>query len=380
MVSAIAILRWRGIVTAHRFEFAVGSAHPTSSAVLSCSGLKGHKKSDQHLDLAKAYLSGAFDDDRADDGETFSDRSKHAQHHKTIKTQAGRDESAVDAMPIGEVIQVHSLFLEVLADGVVWRCVQRKTLARISDTQIVVGDLVRFAPSPELNDATKSEGVIERIEPRRTILMRADSFKAIEVHPIVANADAMLIVAALHLPEVKWGLVDRMVIAARSGGLMPMVCLNKIDTAASEQDLAAAAEVLGHYESLGIATLRTCAITGVGIDNLRDALAGKTTVLAGHSGVGKSSLLRVVEPAIDLKSLRVGDISSVHGKGMHTTTSARKFPLSFGGHVIDTPGVKLFGLWNTAADELIEHYPDIDNGTAPQWRHESYERIKKSLP
>jgi ribosome biogenesis GTPase len=348
--------------------------------------LKGRKKSSHEENLTNAYLSGAFDEDRVDDNEKFSDRSKHAQHHKTIKTQAARDASstaAVDAMPVGEVIQVHSLYIEVLSDGLVRRCVQRKTLAKVSDTQIIVGDVVRFALSPELNDVAANAGVIERIEPRRTVLVRADSFKAIEVHPIVANADQMLIVAALHLPEVKWGLVDRMVIAARTGGLRPIICLNKIDTAASEQDLADAAAVLAHYESLpepyAVPTLRTSAPTGVGLDALREMLKGKTTVLAGHSGVGKSSLVRVVEPSIDLAALRVGEISRVHSKGMHTTTSARKFPLSFGGHVIDTPGVKLFGLWNTPAENLIDYYPDVEAGTAPAWRAESYERILKSL-
>ncbi|HEX8340596.1 MAG TPA: ribosome small subunit-dependent GTPase A [Tepidisphaeraceae bacterium] len=344
--------------------------------------MKGRNKSSYSADLTNDFLSGAFDEDRVEENEKFSDRSKHAQHHKTIKTQAARDANStveVDAMPLGEVIQVHSLFLEVLSGGVVYRCTQRKTLAKVSDTQIVVGDFVKFALAPERNDVVANEGAIARIEPRRTILMRADSFKAIEVHPIVANADQMLIVAALHLPEVKWGLVDRMVIAARSGGLAPVICLNKIDTAASEQDLADAAAVLAHYETLGVPTLRTSAPTGQGLDALRDVLRDKTSVLAGHSGVGKSSLVRVVEPSIDLAALRVGAISQVHSKGMHTTTSARKFPLSFGGHVIDTPGVKLFGLWNTPADGLIAHYPDVEAGTAPTWRAESYERILKSL-
>src|SRR5262249_48123610 len=155
-----------------------------------------------------------------------------------------------------------------------------------------------FEIAQERNDAEQFEGVIERIEPRRTVLARADSFKAIDVHPIVANADQMLIVAALHLPEVKWGLIDRMVIAARSGGLDPIVCLNKIDTAASADDLAGADAVLAHYRSLEVRTFQTCAIQMLGIEPLRQTLAGKTTVLAGHSGVGKSSLVNAIEPGL----------------------------------------------------------------------------------
>jgi len=277
---------------------------------------------------------------------------------------------------LGEVIQVHSLFSDVLIDGITYKCVQRKTLAKISDTQVVVGDRVRVAIARERNDIAQHEGVIERIDPRRTILTRADSFKAIHVHPIVANAEQMLIVAALHLPEVKWGLIDRMLIAAQAGGLAPLLCLNKIDTAKDVSDMADADAALQHYGSLGAAIIKTCAVTGVGIDDLRDRLRNKVTVLAGHSGVGKSSLIRAVDSAIDL---RVGEISRIHSKGMHTTTSARNYRLTIGGHVIDTPGVKLFGLWNVSRESLIEYFPDVENETAPPWRVESYERILNSL-
>jgi ribosome biogenesis GTPase len=337
-----------------------------------------NKKGQNPNDLTAAYLNGEMDEDRVESEQRFSDKAKHFQKHKTIKTQAARPDAEIDALPSGEVIQVHSLYSDVLTpDGTQWRCVQRKTLARVSATQLVVGDIVKFAPSPELNDLKKNEGVIERIEPRRTVLTRADSFKQIENHPIVANAERMLIVAALHKPEVKWGLIDRMVIAAESGGLEPILCLNKVDTAEDDEDLAAAQIVLDHYGSMGIQSLKTCVPTGLGFDELRDVLTGRVTVLAGHSGVGKSSLIRTVEPSLDL---RVGEISAIHSKGMHTTTSARKFPLSFGGHVIDTPGVKLFGLWEVTEEKLEQFFPDVDNGTAPDWRVDSLERIRASLP
>lgn len=327
--------------------------------------------------MLRAYQSGAFDDEARNDSiERFSSKSKHYQKHKTIKTQSLRPDEEVNALPVGEVVQVHSLFCEILHDGRAYRCTQRKTLSKISDTQLVVGDFVRFDIAPELNDISQYEGVIERIEPRKTVLARADSFKAMDVHPIVANAQQMLIVAALHLPEVRWGLVDRMVIAARSGGLDPIVCLNKIDTAASQADLDDADAILAHYQSLGVRTIKTCAIKMSGIESLCQMLKGQNTVLAGHSGVGKSSLVRAIEPALDI---RVGEISNFHSKGRHTTTSARKYPLSIGGHVIDTPGVKLFGLWNVTPESVIDFFPDVDAGNAPDWRTESYERIRDSL-
>ncbi len=336
------------------------------------------KKPARTKDVTRAYETGAYDDDggNVESQERFSQKSKHFQRHKTIKTQNARSDEEIEKLPRGQVIQVHSLFSEVLHEGTSYRCTQRKTLAKVSDTQLVVGDLVRFEIAKERNDVSQFEGVIERIEPRTTVLARADSFKARDVHPIVANADQMLIVAALHLPEVKWGLVDRMVIAARSGGLDAIVCLNKIDTAAGAEDLAEADEILRHYESLGIRTHRTCAIRRIGIDELRAMLRDKTTVLAGHSGVGKSSLVRAIEPSLDI---RVGEISNFHNKGMHTTTSARRYPLTGGGHVIDTPGVKLFGVWDVTPDALIEFFPDVESDAAPDWRRESYERILSSL-
>jgi len=335
------------------------------------------KKSDRSRNLTTDFLSGAFDEDRVDSEERFGERSKHHQKNKTIRTQEARGPEELAKFPIGEVQQVHSLFADVLHEGKLYQCTQRKTLAKVSKTQIVVGDLVRFAIAPQLNDVLKNEAVIETIEPRKTLLVRADSFKAVEVHPIVANAGQMLIVASLHLPEVKWGLVDRMVIAARSGGLDPIVCLNKIDTAGSEQDLQSAREILAHYGTLGIRSIETCAIAMKGIEALRDLIKDKVTVLAGHSGVGKSSLIRAVEPSIDL---RIAEISRIHDKGMHTTTSARKYALGFGGHVIDTPGVKLFGVWNVDKQSLLALFPDVEADTAPQWREDSYQRILESLP
>jgi ribosome biogenesis GTPase len=106
-------------------------------------------------------------------------------------------------------------------------------------------------------------------------------------------------------------------------------------------------------------------------------LADKITVLTGHSGVGKSSLIRSVQPHLQI---RVGDVSLVTEKGRHTTTSARYYPLEgSGGAVIDTPGVKVFGLWGVTHENLAEYFPDITDGTAPEWRRMSYERIAESL-
>jgi ribosome biogenesis GTPase len=336
----------------------------------------------QKQQLTDRYLSGALEaDDEAEAGERFSARSKNAQQEKIIQTALLRAEEQsdvdIDALPVGEVIQVFSLFSEVRQADRTYLCVVRKTLAKLAESAIVVGDHVRIHDLELVDEQGRPQAVIEQALPRKTVLTRADSFKGIEQHPIVANAQQMLIVASLRLPEVRWGLIDRMIVAARSGGLNPIVCLNKIDLATDEEDRQSVEAILEHYASLEIRTLRTSVEKTLGLEELRSLLHDRMTVLAGHSGVGKSSLIRAIQPQLDL---RIGAISGYTQKGRHTTTSARRYDLDFGGSVVDTPGVKLFGLWGVTRENLPEFFPDVAAETAPQWRRESFQRILDSLP
>ncbi len=367
------------------------------------------KKAPREKDLTSRYLSGGLDEDRIDPNQRFTARNKNAQANKTLKTAALRKEAGnaaeidIETLPLGQVVQVYSLYCDVKAPDAIYRCTIRKTLNKVSDYATVVGDFVRFRPSGGTNERGQLEAVIERVEPRKTVLTRSDSFKQIVQHPVVANADQMLIVAAAANPRPKWGLIDRLLIAARSGGLEPIICLNKVDleeiideipeeptdTDAIDDDQMNVEEdgtiitpepdvVLAYYASLGIATLRTSATTRVGIADLAAKLRGRITVLAGHSGVGKSSLITAVQPSL---VIRVGDVSVVTDKGRHTTTSARYYPLENDetGAVVDTPGVKVFGLWNVTRDNLEEHFPDVISKTAPPWRVDSFQRIADSL-
>jgi ribosome biogenesis GTPase / thiamine phosphate phosphatase len=348
---------------------------------------RNKKTSADQKDLTAQYLSGALDEDRVDQEQRFTSRSKHGQQDKIMRTATMRAEATtvtaqdVQSLPIGNVVQVYSRYCNVISEGKTYLCGVRKTMVKVQG-EIVVGDLVRFRPDPA---DPKGEAVVEQILPRRTLLTRADSFKAIASHPIVANADQVLIVASLVHPRPKWGLIDRMLVAARGGGLETIVCLNKIDLASEDDsDIDFARGALAHYASaLGVKTLEASVEQSIGIEALRELLRGKTTVLAGHSGVGKSSLIRAVQPGLDI---RVGEVSQITQKGRHTTTSARRYPLGddpndlAAGAVVDTPGVKLFGLWNVTAENLLEHFPDVEAETAPSWRVESYQRILASLP
>lgn len=337
-------------------------------------------------DLTSRYLSGDIDEDRIDSQERFSSRSAGAQQRKIERTALLRlaeqeAEVNVESLPVGQVVQVYSLYYDVEHQDTIRLCVVRKTVNKLLDSPIVVGDQVRFRDTGLTDEQGRPEAVIEQVLPRATILTRADSFKAIEQQPIVANAQQMLIVASLLEPEVRWGLIDRMIVAALSGGLQPILCLNKIDLASTHprgpEEMRFASEALAHYQSLGIPSLQTSVPANVGLEELRQALKDRITVLVGHSGVGKSSLIHSIQPTL---TLRIGVISGYTGKGRHTTTSAKRYDLDFGGQVIDTPGVKLFGLWNVSRENLPDFFPDLDDPSAPDWRRQSFQRILESLP
>jgi ribosome biogenesis GTPase len=343
-----------------------------------------HKPRDKSL--TDRYNSGALaEEPDKDKQERFGARSKNAEMDKILRTALLRAEensdADVNALPVGQVFQVYSLFSEVEYDGRMHLCVVRKTLNRRSESAVLVGDRVRIRDLGLIDDQGRPQAVIEQVLPRDTVLTRSDSFKGTEQHPIVANAEQMLIVASLREPDVSWGLIDRMIIAAESGKLRPIICLNKVDLQSDAERAESPSEnspssVLAYYHSLGVRTLKTSAPCSIGLDELRDVLRNHTTVLAGHSGVGKSTLLNAIQSSLHL---RTGEISNYTGKGRHTTTSARRYPLDIGGAVIDTPGVKLFGLWDVTRDNLADFFPDIASGQAPDWRKESYQRIADSL-
>jgi ribosome biogenesis GTPase len=163
---------------------------------------------------------------------------------------------------------------------------------------------------------------------------------------IAANIDLLVIVATLVDPPFRPGLVDRYLIAAAREGIQPLLCLNKWDLGG---DLSAA-------ETFAIPKLRCSAITGEGVDDLRDLIAGNTAVLAGHSGVGKSSLLNALTGE---ECAQTGEVA-VTGKGRHTTTASKLHLLPNGGRIIDTPGVREFGLGEIAPEDLAAAFPEFD--------------------
>jgi len=232
-----------------------------------------------------------------------------------------------------------------------WDCTIRRVLrTRLIEERspVAVGDRVRFTQVHE-GEHVDQQGVIEWVAPRTGKLSRRYGDR---VHTFVANVDQVVIVASVGLPPLKPHLIDRYIVAAEAGELRPVICINKTDLDEDGQ----AEPTLDVYRRLGYPCVATSAVAGVGIDALREQMAGRQSVIAGQSGVGKSSLLNVLQPGLKLK---IGDVSGATLKGRHTTPTAELLKLDFGGYVVDTPGVRQFELPRMKLGELEQYFVEF---------------------
>lgn len=258
---------------------------------------------------------------------------------------------------------------------------------------VAVGDVVRF------EDAGDGTGMIKEVLPRRNKLVRyAAGPKPLE-QVIVANMDQFVPIVAAAQPKPKWGLLDRYLAAAEEAGIPTLICITKMDLA-KRQRLQKTVQI---YEDIGYPVVLTSAVTGEGVTDFRQTIERQVSVLVGMSGVGKTTLLNAVQPGL---GLRVREISRVTGKGKHTTSHLEMFPLDGGGSVVDTPGIKTFGLWETDSSDLVSlfremrpyvgrckfrldcshtHEPGcaikeaVEAGHIAQVRYESYLRMSRAL-
>ena len=258
-----------------------------------------------------------------------------------------KDRPTYDDAVDGVVVTVDRGRFTLIVDGREIWAVKARPLGRKG---VVVGDRVRV-----VGDVSGAEGALARIvevQPRSTVLRRtADDDDPVE-RVIVANASQLVVVTALADPEPRHGLIDRALVAAYDAGMAPLLCLTKADLADPET-------LLSTYRSLGVPWVVTQ--RGGDLAELRDRLGGKVSVLLGHSGVGKSTLVNALVPDAGRE---VGHVNAVTGRGRHTSTSALMLELpDDGGWIIDTPGIRSFGLAHVEPEHLIEAFPDLDEMT-----------------
>ena len=260
----------------------------------------------------------------------------------------------------GRVIRARTSFYDVQEGGAVLRCQLRgrvKRAQRSAEGRQIYADPVAVGDEVVVTPLDNGEGVIEEILPRRTKFSRRYPGKRDAIEQIVvANADQVVTVLSTRLPDLNLRFLDRFLILAEVGGMEAVVCLNKIDLIDSAEQRKLDS-ILSAYEQLGYPVICTSIHHSQSIELLRDALRDRFSVIVGASGVGKSSLLNVVQPGL---GLRVGEVGLKTGKGRHTTTLVELFCLDFGGEVADTPGIREVGLWGVDTENLDLYFPEIE--------------------
>jgi ribosome biogenesis GTPase len=320
--------------------------------------------------------------------QTKQDRSKYK------KTDQKKELTAVKSGDQGRIISLEPGFCYVLSnDDELFLCSLRGTLKHEKTRKknlIAIGDFVQFV---KLNE---KQGVITAIQPRTSLLSRTGHYTKLKSEQIIAaNVDQVLIVSSILSPSLKPALIDRYIIATRKGNMNPVVLINKIDLL--KEKTAIIEELKLIYKQLDIPFITVSAITGEGLEELKEVMRNKTSVFSGQSGVGKTSLINEVTSS----NLRVGDIIEKTHKGAHTTTKATLVPLIPSGFCIDTPGIKSFGLWELTLQEIQDYFIDftpykacckypncshihepncklqeaVENGEVSSYRYQSYATI-----
>jgi ribosome biogenesis GTPase len=304
----------------------------------------------------------------------------------------------------GTVVEVSSGLARVALNGQTFLCTLRQSLQGEETgfvNAIAVGDEVWVSGHED------GDPVVEAVLPRRSVLARSyspDKGKTSSLRQIVAsNIDQVLIVSSWREPHMWPELIDRYLITAQVNQLKPVLCVNKVDLV---EDNGEFEDALQAYKNLEMGYLETSAKTGKGIKELDSLLSGRTTVLAGLSGVGKSSLLKALQPTLNIRITPVGESKKHRNQGKHTTTQSNLFELENGGKVIDTPGIREFGVAQLRKIDLPSFYPEfaspsiscrysdcshiheedcgvkaaLAEGTIHQIRYDNYQTIRCSLP
>lgn len=245
-----------------------------------------------------------------------------------------------------------SRYLVRLPNGEIIDCVLKGKIrldGRKTTNPVAVGDVV------DVESDENGDYVIANIHPRKNYIIRKSINLSKQAQILASNLDQAMLVVTLVAPRTSLGFIDRFLITAEAYSIPAILVFNKSDVLDDEL-LALQQEIISIYENAGYKCIVVSSLKNRNVEEVKTLLKDKTTLISGHSGVGKSTLINAIEPGLDLKT---GDISSVHLKGMHTTTFAELHPLSFGGFIIDTPGIKELGLVEMKKEEIGHYFPEI---------------------
>jgi ribosome biogenesis GTPase len=255
----------------------------------------------------------------------------------------------------GVVIKSTGSWYTVLTDeGVVLEC-RIKGLFRIKGIKttnpVAVGDKVEFDIEQD------GRGVIHTIGDRKNYIIRRSINLSKQSHIIAANVDQAFLVVTLAMPRTSAGFIDRFLLTAEAYHIPTFIIFNKVDLFESDEELMQELnDFISIYTSIGYTCLKVSATENTEIEELKNISKDKITLISGHSGVGKSTLVNAMDQALNL---RVGEISDAHSKGKHTTTFAEMHPLSYGGFIIDSPGIKELGLVDMEKEEISDYFPEM---------------------
>ncbi|NBI12577.1 small ribosomal subunit biogenesis GTPase RsgA [[Haemophilus] felis] len=314
------------------------------------------------------------------------------RHYAKKKKHIEWQEDMLGELQDGLVVTRYSMHADVEnSQGKIYRCNLRRTLS-----SVVVGDHVVWREGNQQLQGIS--GVIEAVKPRKSEITRPDYYDGLK--PIAANIDRIIIVSAV-LPALSFNIIDRYLVVCEEANIPAIILLNKVDLLNAEQRREVE-EQLKIYQQIGYKTLMISAQTGENLTQLTDLFSQGTSIFVGQSGVGKSSLINQILPEVNAQ---VGEISDISGLGQHTTTSSRLYHLEQGGCLIDSPGIREFGLWHLTPQQVTKGYREfqyvlgtckfrdckhlsdpgcalreaVENGKISQLRFDNYHRLINSL-
>jgi ribosome biogenesis GTPase len=256
-------------------------------------------------------------------------------------------------MKTGVIMQSTGANQTVNSDGEIYYCTIRGKLRlkEIKSTNpVAVGDIVDF----EIVDETNN-GIITKIHERKNCIVRKSTNLSKSSHIIATNIDQAIFIFTMRNPFTSTVFLDRFLVAAESYSIPTTILFNKIDIY-KEEEFEEIANIMAIYDEIGYKIIETSVTRKYNLDAVKDILRNKISLISGHSGVGKSSLINAIAPEFNLK---IAEISDYHKSGKHTTTFAQMLPLPFGGFIIDTPGIRGFGIINIKKDEIYHFFPEI---------------------